>query len=128
MTTCEGCDRPCSPGSRWCSQSCHAQSRRNGRDAVCGNCQTVFYLRAAYERKGGYCDRLTDVGLVKIDVELRVIQAVGHQHLLGAVIIECWSHDWYRMEKQWLTERLHEMGYRVVPINGYADVILAEKR
>lgn len=81
-----------------------------------------------------YKGLLTDVGLVKIDVEgieLRVINGAVEMLIandLPKMIVECWSHDWYRQEKAWLIERLHEIGYRVVSINGYTDVILAEKR
>jgi FkbM family methyltransferase len=81
-----------------------------------------------------YKGLLVDVGLIKIDVEgleLRVV--AGAQEMLQAnglpkMIIECWAHDWYQKDKQALVGFLLDTGYRVVPINGYADVILAEKR
>jgi FkbM family methyltransferase len=81
-----------------------------------------------------FADVLTDVGLVKIDVEgleLRVLRGAskileqnGHPKLL----VECWSSDWYRQDKEQLLSFLDDIGYRVVTITGYSDMLLAEKK
>lgn len=77
---------------------------------------------------------LTDVGLIKIDVEgleLRVLKGatkVLRENELPKLLVECWSSDWYSHDKQALLSFLDDLGYRVVPIMGYADMLLAEKR
>ncbi len=78
-----------------------------------------------------YVDILNDVGLIKIDVEgleLRVLQGAIPilQRNRPKLLIECWSHDWYREDKQRLLTFLGDLNYRVMPISGYADVLLAE--
>jgi FkbM family methyltransferase len=81
-----------------------------------------------------FADILTDVGLVKIDVEgleLRVLRGaieVLRKNGLPKLIVECWSSDWYRQDKEALLGFLDELGYRVIPISGYADILLAEKK
>jgi len=77
---------------------------------------------------------LTDVGLVKIDVEgleLRVLKGaveVLRQNALPKLLVECWSADWYAQDKEDLLDLLDDLGYRVMSIAGYADMLLAEKR
>jgi hypothetical protein len=44
------------------------------------------------------------------------------------MLIECWSHDWYREDKRALLQFLDGIGYRVIPVTGYVDMLLAEKR
>jgi FkbM family methyltransferase len=79
------------------------------------------------------CETLDDVGLIKIDVEgleQRVLQgaiAMLKQNDLPKMLIECWHHDWYQEEKRSLLQLLRSLGYRVVPVAGYADMLLAEK-
>jgi hypothetical protein len=51
MNNCLNCGAPCR--RKWCSQACNAVSRKKGREVECENCGTLFYLRPAYERKGG---------------------------------------------------------------------------
>ncbi len=81
-----------------------------------------------------FSEVLNDVGLIKIDVEgleLRVLQGavnVLQQNKLPKVLFECWSTDWYRNAKRELLDFLDNLGYRVVPINGYSDILLAEPR
>lgn len=81
-----------------------------------------------------FADALTDVGLVKIDVEgleLRVLKGARRILLdndLPKLLVECWSADWYRDDKEQLLDFLDDLGYRVVSISGYADMLLAEKR
>lgn len=81
-----------------------------------------------------FSDVLTDVGLIKIDVEgleLRVLKGaveVLTKNDLPKIIFECWSNDWFVEEKAALVGFLEDFGYRVVSINGYADNLLAEKR
>jgi len=77
---------------------------------------------------------LVNVGLVKIDVEgleLRVLKGaveVLRQNALPKILVECWSADWYAQDKKDLLAFLEDLGYRIVPITGYADVLLAGKR
>jgi FkbM family methyltransferase len=79
-------------------------------------------------------DTLNDVGLIKIDVEgleHRVLQGAAAlllQNKLPTMLIECWSHDWYREDKRALLQFLDGIGYRVIPVTGYVDMLLAEKR
>ena len=79
-----------------------------------------------------YFETLNDVGLIKIDVEgleLRVVQgatAVLKRNDLPTMLIECWSNDWYQKDKIALLQFLDDLGYRVVPVNRYTDVLLAE--
>lgn len=79
-----------------------------------------------------FADVLTDVGLIKIDVEgleLRVLRAatlVLLQNRLPKLLIECWSAEWYQDDKRALLDFLDRLGYCVVPIRGYADMLLAE--
>ena len=79
-----------------------------------------------------YTETLNDVGLIKIDVEgleLRVVQgatALLQKNNLPTMLIECWSHDWYQKDKEALLQFLNDLGYRVMPVNRYADVLLAE--
>lgn len=81
-----------------------------------------------------FADVLTDVGLVKIDVEgleLRVLKGalqVLRANGLPKVLFECWSSEWFRRDKDQLLRFLDDFGYRVVPIRGYADILLAEKK
>lgn len=81
-----------------------------------------------------FTDVLNDVGLVKIDVEglelavLRGAVDVLRKNRLPKLMIECWSHDWYQKDKQAVLQFLHDLGYQVVPINGYTDMLLAEAR
>lgn len=81
-----------------------------------------------------FTEALTDVGLVKIDVEgleLRVLRGaleVLRRNDLPKLLVECWAHDWYARDKQELLIFLDEIGYRVVPIMGYGDMLLAEKK
>jgi len=76
---------------------------------------------------------LNDVGLIKIDVEgleLRVLRGAAEllRNHRPKMLVECWSHDWYRDEKRQLIAFLNDLDYRVVPVNGYADMLLAETR
>jgi len=79
-------------------------------------------------------DTLNDVGLIKIDVEgleHRVLQGATtllRQNKLPKMLIECWSHTWYQEEKRALLQFLDDLGYRVVSIAGYVDMLLAEER
>jgi FkbM family methyltransferase len=81
-----------------------------------------------------FADILVDVGLVKIDVaglELRVLRGaieMLRRNDLPKLIVQCWAADWYRPDKEQLLRFLADLGYRVIPITGYEDVLLAEKR
>jgi FkbM family methyltransferase len=81
-----------------------------------------------------YLTELCDVGLVKIDVEglerrvLQGAQRVLRLNGLPKLILECWSDVWNTSEKTELLAWLDSFGYRIVPISGYADMLLAEKR
>lgn len=81
-----------------------------------------------------FSEFLNDVGLIKIDVEgleLRVLRGaieVLRRNALPKMLVECWSHDWYQADKAAVLQFLDELGYRVVPINGYADILLATPR
>src|SRR5262249_29444032 len=81
-----------------------------------------------------FANVLNDVGLIKIDVEgleLRVLQgalALLHKNEKPKLLVECWSNDWYREDKGKLLDLLGSLGYRTLPINGYADMLLAEVR
>lgn len=76
---------------------------------------------------------LTDVGLVRIDVEgleLRVLKGameILQDNDLPKLLVECGSAQWYRQDKDALLSFLDELGYRVISIAGYADMLLAEK-
>jgi len=76
---------------------------------------------------------LTSVGLVKIDVEgleLRVLMGalqVLRNNDLPRLFVECWSADWYRDDKEKLLSFLEDLGYQIVRIRGYDDMLLAEK-
>ena len=80
-----------------------------------------------------FADVLTNVGLVKIDVEgleLRVL--MGALQILRSndfprLFVECWSADWYRDDKEKLLSLLDDLGYQIVRIRGYDDMLLAEK-
>lgn len=79
-----------------------------------------------------FSETLDDVGLIKIDVEgleLRVLQGavkVLQRNNLPKVLFECWSNDWYQDAKRKLLAFLDNLGYRVVSVSGYADMLLAE--
>ena len=79
-----------------------------------------------------FANVLTDVGLVKIDVEgleLRVLMGalqVLRNNELPRIFVECWSADWYREDKEKLLSFLEDLGYQIVRIRGYDDMILAE--
>lgn len=81
-----------------------------------------------------YLADLLDVGLIKIDVEglerrvLQGAQRVLRHNGLPKLILECWSDEWNASEKAALLAWLDSFGYRVVPISGFADTLLAEKR
>lgn len=81
-----------------------------------------------------FAHRFTDVGLIKIDVEgleQRVLKGalqVLRNNNLPPMLIECWAFDWYAREKEALLQFLNEIGYRAVPIMGYGDMILAERK
>ena len=78
-----------------------------------------------------FSEVLNNVGLIKIDVEgleLRVLRGaveILQRNNLPKMLIECWSHDWYRKDKDAVLQFLDELGYRTVPISGYADILLA---
>jgi FkbM family methyltransferase len=80
-----------------------------------------------------FADVLTSVGLVKIDVEgleLRVLMGalqVLRNNDLPRLFVECWSADWYRDDKEKLLSFLEDLGYQIVRIRGYDDMLLAEK-
>jgi len=80
-----------------------------------------------------FVDVLTDVGLIKIDVEgleLRVLRGalqVLQQNDYPKIIFECWSNDWFNEDKRELLAFLEAVGYRIVPLAGYPDILLAAK-
>jgi len=79
-----------------------------------------------------FADVLTDVGLMRIAVEgleLRVLKGavdVIERNKLPKLMIECWSDPWYRADKQELLDFLDDLGYEVISIRGYPDILLAE--
>ena len=81
-----------------------------------------------------FAEVLTDVGLIKIAVEgleLRVLKGatkVLRENGLPKLLVECWSSDWYSQDKEALLLFLDDLGYQVVSIMGYADMLLAEKK
>lgn len=81
-----------------------------------------------------FADALTNVGLMKIDVEgleLRVLKGAAtvlRNNGLPKIILECWSAEWFKQDKIELLKFLDELGYRIVPISGYSDILLAEKK
>jgi len=80
-----------------------------------------------------FAEVLTNVGLVKIDVEgleLRVLMSalqILRNSNLPRLFVECWSADWYREDKAKLLSFLEDLGYQIVRIRGYDDMLLAEK-
>ena len=79
-----------------------------------------------------FANVLTSVGLVKIDVEgleLRVLMGalqVLRNNELPRLFVECWSAEWYREDKEKLLSFLEDLGYQIVRIRGYDDMLLAE--
>lgn len=78
-----------------------------------------------------FADVLNNVGLIKIDVEgleLRVLRGgieLLRRNSFPKIMLECWSHDFFRKDKEELLRFLDDLGYRVVAINGYTDILLA---
>ena len=117
--------------------SLHRSGIDRGTSTARPDAVTAFRLTGSSEETvpvvtlDSFADVLTSVGLVKIDVEgleLRVLKGaiqVLEQNDLPKLMIECWSHSWYRQDKQALLDFLEGLGYGVIPIRGYPDMLLA---
>lgn len=76
---------------------------------------------------------LEDVGLVKIDAEgLEIDILRGATRLLETqrptLLLEAWDHDWYARERAELVEYVKSIGYGVVPIHNWPQMLLVEPR
>lgn len=118
------------PGvDRGCSTARVDVARRFELDRIAFSPETVDVVSL-----DSFANVLTDVGLVKIDVEgleLRVLKGavkILQNNDLPKLLVECWSAEWYQQDKEALLNFLDELGYRVISITGYADMLLAEKR
>jgi FkbM family methyltransferase len=75
---------------------------------------------------------LTDVGLIKIDVEgaeLVVIRGAIEtlrRSRWPKILFEAWSYDWFAQKREELFGYLNSIGYRITPIN-WPDMFLAER-
>ena len=118
------------PGIDRGSSSAHAEvAERFKADNIALSPETICVVKL-----DSFADVLTDVGLMKIDVEgleLRVLKGalkILRANDLPKIIFECWSSDWFAEDKKQLLRFLETIGYRIIPISRYADVFLAEKK
>lgn len=76
--------------------------------------------------------RMTNVGLMKLDVEgaeLAVLQgAVETLRHSGypKLIVETWGAQWYQEQREEVFAFLQQLGYKIVPLMGYSNEVLAE--
>lgn len=74
---------------------------------------------------------LENVGLVKIDAEGFEIDILrGAAKLLEVqrptLLVEAWDHGWYTRERAELTAYIRAIGYEIVPINNWPQMLLVE--
>lgn len=76
---------------------------------------------------------IEDIGLIKIDVEgneLNVLKGAVEtlkKSNYPKILFEAWSHDWFVEQKKELFSFLQDIGYGIIPINGYSEMFIAEK-
>jgi len=74
-----------------------------------------------------------EVGVIKIDAEgyeidiLRGAAKTLEKHR-PTLLLEAWDHDWYAKERSELITHVVDLGYGVVPIQGWPQMLLVEPR
>lgn len=75
--------------------------------------------------------QLENVGLIKIDIEGNELNAIlGADDTIARckpfMMFEAWPWEWYDTNRKRLFNYVSSLGYRVLPINGYEQMWLAE--
>lgn len=116
------------------------EPRRLTFQQLCGNIalnglENVFVHNVGIETTlDSFADVLTDVGLMKIDVGDQVplllegAAEVIRINELPSLMIECGAYAEQPQKKRALLDFLEDLGYFLVPIRGYPNVLLAESR